>query len=157
MNAVDPKLLAAFDQESANLRGWLTMLAQSWPDAVAEFGEATALVTLAKHIEGHVYNSDPRGVKPTGWVVAAVAVTAISRALQPPDELPPLGSITPPVVPTWGGVPPNPPRTTDANGECTCHINPPCSWCTEMCCAGHLDLCLAGWPGPCCERCPDES
>lgn len=98
MNAVDPKLLAAFDQESANLRGWLTMLAESWPDAVAEFGEATALVTLAKHIEGHVYNSDPRGVKPTGWVVAAVAVTAISRVLQPPDELPPLeleGGATP--------------------------------------------------------------
>lgn len=69
----------------------------------------------------------------------------------------PLDGITPPVVPTWGGVPPNPERTSDANGECSCHINPPCSWCSDMCCAEHLDLCLAGWPGPCCERCPDES
>lgn len=50
-----------------------------------------------------------------------------------------------------------PRRTGDARGECACQAlaNPPCAWCTETCCAEHIDHCLAGFPAPCCERCPD--
>lgn len=52
-------------------------------------------------------------------------------------------------------VPPR--RTHDSRGECICQAigNPPCHWCSTTCCAEHIDHCLAGFPVPCCERCPD--
>lgn len=51
------------------------------------------------------------------------------------------------------------PRTGDSRGECTCAAmnNPPCHWCSTTCCAEHIDVCLAGFPPPCCDGCPDES
>ena len=50
-----------------------------------------------------------------------------------------------------------PRRHHDSRGECICQTidNPPCHWCSDTCCAEHIDHCLAGFPVPCCERCPD--
>jgi hypothetical protein len=50
-------------------------------------------------------------------------------------------------------------RHTDARGGCICQTlsNPPCHWCSGHCCAEHVDHCLAGFPAPCCDKCPDEN
>lgn len=219
MSEVPPGLLAAAEQEIVNLRGWLTMLADSWPEAVSATSEIAALTSLARHIETHTYSNVPDH-PPTGWMVAAVAVTLVSRLRHPMPELPPLISqddpqFVPKVVAglldpanraplqvdglelhilqigsrlalcqqqggqgadspsaatcmdcrriyeasgdsaTFRAVPT--PRYTDARGECSCHINPPCGWCSGHCCADHVDHCLAGFPPPCCERCPDDN
>lgn len=47
------------------------------------------------------------------------------------------------------------------DGGCACHIAPPCSWCTSMCCGEHWEICLGrpphAKPGTCCEDCPEDA
>lgn len=159
----DPSILAVADQEMAGVRVWLAELARLHPHAVQELGPLEAVVGLAAHIRDSVTANTPNPENVSGWGVAAVAVAMLSEQLYPPVELPPLvvrqddpqfvGKVVRGLLDANRPTPV--PRRTDANGECSCHINPPCHWCSSMCCAEHIDVCLAGFPAPCCDKCPD--
>lgn len=143
----DPAVVAGADQEMAQTSAWLRGLADLHPQAVQQLGNPEAMIGLAAHIRDTIKKNTKEPDQATGWGIAAIAIGLLSDHLHPPAELPPL------VV-----RPPDPPRQryTDARGECSCHIDPPCHWCETHCCADHFDACLVGYPPPCCDKCPDE-
>lgn len=155
----DPRLIAGFDQETAALRDWFAELAAYHPQVVEQHGEALATVMLAKHIEARVHNRDPDGPPPTGWMVAAVAVSMLAPLpmLLLPDGMEAVLEAELGARAARERALPLPPMIANAPPETVSRLvrRYVASDDGEICCGDHVDHCVA--PAyPCCDDCPEQ-